>query len=131
MVQFKSFNKSTNYSYDTADYGLLERFPNPNITGGSVNIVSPEFTSLCPISGQPDFATITVNYIPGKWCLESKSWKLYLISYRQFGISHEACIKKISDDLVKLLDPDKLHVKGEFAPRGGISFHPELCYEKG
>ncbi|MCY4049641.1 MAG: preQ(1) synthase [Hyphomicrobiales bacterium] len=128
MIEFKSFNKLTEYSYDTADYELLDRFPNPNNSNGSVSIISPEFTMLCPVSGQPDFATIRVNYIPRKWCLEAKSWKLYLISYRQYGISYESCVKKIMNDLVKLLDPEYLHVKAEFAPRGGISFHPELYY---
>ena len=84
----------------------------------------PEFTSLCPITGQPDFAKITINYIPNVKMVESKSLKLYLFSFRNQGDFHEDCINIIMKDLVKLMEPKYLEVKGIFTPRGGISIYP-------
>lgn len=124
-------SNNTTYQYDGADASLLEYFPNPLLEGpgrGTVKITAPEFTSLCPKTGQPDFATIIVEYQPFKRCVESKSFKLYLGSYRNVGEFHESCVRRISNDLIKLLDPISLKVVGEFTPRGGIPFHPTVEY---
>lgn len=120
----------TTYQYDGADKSLLESFLNP-MTGpgnGSVKIDVPEFTSLCPMTGQPDFANIKIEYRPKDKCVESKALKLYLGSFRQHGEFHEACVQRISRDLVELLDPKTLRVTGEFTPRGGIPFWPTVSY---
>ena len=81
----------------------------------------PEFTSLCPITGQPDFGVITIEYIPDRRCIESKSLKLYLFSFRNFGTFYEAAVNRILDDLVKACQPRKARVTGKFSPRGGIA----------
>ena len=88
----------------------------------------PEFTSLCPITGQPDFAEIKIMYIPDRRMVESKSLKLYLFSFRNHGDFHEDCVNTILDDLVKLMDPRYIEVLGLFVPRGGISIHPYANY---
>ena len=88
----------------------------------------PEFTSLCPITGQPDFAEIRILYIPDKRMVESKSLKLYLFSFRNHGDFHEDCVNIILDDLVKLMEPRYIEVLGLFVPRGGISIHPYANY---
>lgn len=129
----QSLGSRTSYKYSGADRRILERFPNPLEKGpgvGEVKITSPEFTSLCPMTGQPDFATIVVEYIPRSYCVESKAWKLYLGSYRQVGEFHESCVRRIGNDLIYLLDPWALVVRGEFTPRGGIPFWPEVKYER-
>lgn len=120
------------------DARLLEKFPNPmNRTPGHAIIQlggfqdPKEFTSLCPKTGQPDFARIVVEYTPDKWCVESKSWKLYLGSYRTAREFHEACIARIMADLIELLDPKWIRVEGEFTPRGGISINPSMEYIRG
>lgn len=84
----------------------------------------PEFTSLCPITHQPDFAEIIISYIPDAKMVESKSLKLYLFSFRNHGAFHENCTNLILDDLVKLLNPRYIEVTGLFTPRGGIAIHP-------
>ena len=88
----------------------------------------PEFTSLCPITGQPDFAEIRILYIPDRRMVESKSLKLYLFSFRNHGDFHEDCVNIIMDDLIKLMDPRYIEVVGLFVPRGGISIHPYANY---
>ena len=88
----------------------------------------PEFTSLCPITGQPDFATIRINYLPDIRMVESKSLKLYLFSFRNHGAFHEDCINIIMKDLIKLMDPKYIEVSGIFTPRGGISIYPYANY---
>ena len=88
----------------------------------------PEFTALCPITGQPDFAEIKIMYIPDKKMVESKSLKLYLFSFRNHGDFHEDVINIILNDLVKLMDPRYIEVVGLFVPRGGISIHPYVNY---
>ncbi len=128
----------TKYDYDNPDSALLEKFPNPyanealnaNKVKGTIEIVAPEFTSLCPLTGQPDYATIRVIYTPDRWCVESKSIKLYLVSFRMHGGFHEACVSRIANDLIDLLDPCQLKVIGEFTPRGGIQFWPTADYQK-
>lgn len=84
----------------------------------------PEFTSLCPKTGQPDFARIIINYIPDVRMVESKSLKLYLFSFRNHGDFHEDCVNIILDDLRKLMEPRYIEVRGIFTPRGGISIYP-------
>ena len=88
----------------------------------------PEFTSLCPITQQPDFATIRINYLPDIKMVESKSLKLYLFSFRNHGAFHEDCINIIMKDLIKLMDPKYIEVTGIFTPRGGISIYPYANY---
>ena len=101
---------------------ILETFPNPRANREyEVKFVFPEFTSVCPVTGQPDFATITVNYVPAKVCIEMKSLKLYFFAYRNKGIFYEAVVKTILDDLVEALDPLRMTVVGEFAVRGGTA----------
>ena len=88
----------------------------------------PEFTTLCPKTGQPDFATIVISYIPRERMVESKSLKLYLFSFRNHGDFHEDCVNIIMKDLVRLMDPKYLEVTGIFTPRGGISIYPFAQY---
>lgn len=90
----------------------------------------PEFTALCPITGQPDFGEIKILYIPDDKMVESKSLKLYLFSFRNHGDFHEDVINIILNDLVKLMDPRYIEVVGLFVPRGGISIHPYVNYGK-
>ena len=99
----------------------LETFPNPR-TGRDFHILfdCPEFTCLCPMTGQPDFATIRINYVPDKLCVELKSLKLYLWSFRDEGAFHEAVTNRILDDLVSALRPRRCEVTGDFLVRGGI-----------
>lgn len=107
------------------DPSLLETFVNKH--PGNEYLVTfrcPEFTSLCPKTGQPDFATIIINYIPRERMVESKSLKLYLFSFRNHGDFHEDCVNIIMKDLMKLMDPRYIEVKGLFTPRGGISIYP-------
>lgn len=109
----------------------LETFPNQHPGRRyTVTLVCPEFTCVCPITGQPDFATITIRYIPDQRILESKSLKLYLWSYRQEGAFHEHVTNQILDDLVEALDPLTCHVTGAFNVRGGISITVDAEYEK-
>ncbi len=89
-----------------------------------VTFTCPEFTSLCPKTGQPDFAKIIISYIPREKMVESKSLKLYLFSFRNHGDFHEDCVNIIMKDLRKLMDPRYIEVEGRFMPRGGISIHP-------
>ncbi|MCD8238956.1 MAG: preQ(1) synthase [Clostridiales bacterium] len=88
----------------------------------------PEFTSLCPITGQPDFATIYISYVPDVKMVESKSLKLYLFSFRNHGGFHEDCVNTIMNDLIKLMNPKYIEVWGKFTPRGGISIDPYCNY---
>jgi 7-cyano-7-deazaguanine reductase len=99
----------------------LETFANPNPNRDYViRFECPEFTCLCPKTGQPDFATIRVEYVPDELCVELKSWKLYLWSYRNEGAFHEAVTNKILDDLVTFTRPRRARVEGDFKVRGGI-----------
>lgn len=115
-------------SYDPS---LLEAVDNHH-SGNNywVKLNCPEFTSLCPITGQPDFATIYISYIPDRKIVESKSLKLYLFSYRNHGDFHEDCVNKIMNDLIKILEPRYIEVLGKFLPRGGISIDPWCNYGK-
>jgi 7-cyano-7-deazaguanine reductase len=113
------------------DPGILEAFDNKHPGNDYfVKFNCPEFTSLCPMTGQPDFATIYISYIPGQKMVESKSLKLYLFSFRNHGDFHEDCVNIIMKDLVKLMDPKYIEVWGKFTPRGGISIDPYCNYGK-
>lgn len=108
---------------------ILETFVNKHPENDYwVRFNCPEFTSLCPITGQPDFAEIRINYLPDERMVESKSLKLYLFSFRNHGDFHEDCINKIMKDLIKLMDPKYIEVTGIFTPRGGISIYPYTNY---
>ena len=131
----KALGSGTVYSYDKPNKDLLECFPNPSHRlrdddSFMVQITAPEFTNLCPKTGQPDFAEIYIEYTPRDRCVESKSLKLYLGSFRMFGEFHEACVVRIMNDLVALLDPTYMLVEGRFSPRGGIKFWPKARYYK-
>lgn len=104
---------------------ILEAFENKHPDNDYwVTFNCPEFTSICPITGQPDFATIRVDYIPGEKMVESKSLKLYLFSFRNHGAFHEDCVNIIMKDLIRLMTPKYIEVTGIFTPRGGISIYP-------
>ncbi|NDG84473.1 MAG: preQ(1) synthase [Proteobacteria bacterium] len=116
--------KETKYGF-SYDPSLLEAFPNKNPGNVQwVTFVCTEFTSLCPLTGQPDFARIFINYIADKKMVESKALKLYIFSFRNHGDFHEDCIQKICNELTSLLKPRYLEVIGEFTPRGGIAIYP-------
>ena len=119
---------STVYKQDYAPE-VLEAFTNKHQGNDYwVRFNCPEFTSLCPITGQPDFATIHIDYIPDVKMVESKSLKLYLFSFRNHGAFHEDCVNIIMKDLIKLMDPKYIEVTGIFTPRGGISIYPYCNY---
>jgi 7-cyano-7-deazaguanine reductase len=108
---------------------VLEAFENQHPDNDYwVRFNCPEFTTLCPITGQPDFAEIRISYIPDKRMVESKSLKLYLFSFRNYGGFHEDCVNIIMKDLIKLMDPKYIEVTGFFVPRGGISIYPYANY---
>ena len=120
----RSLGSRTEYK-STYDPTVLEAFENRHQDHDYwVRFNCPEFTSLCPITGQPDFAEIRIGYIPGERMVESKSLKLYLFSFRDEGAFHEDCVNIILKDLVKLMNPKYIEVTGFFTPRGGISIHP-------
>jgi 7-cyano-7-deazaguanine reductase len=109
----------------------LETFPNTHVGRRyTVTFDCPEFTCVCPMTGQPDFATITIRYIPHEKILESKSLKLYLWSYRNEGVFHEHVTNQILDDLVAALEPLEMTVTGAFNVRGGIGLTVEASYQK-
>jgi len=123
--------KNTKYKYDY-DPDVLEWFENKHQENDYVvKFNAYEFTSLCPKTGQPDFATIHIKYIPNIKMVESKSLKLYLFSFRNHGDFHEDCVNIIMKDLVALLEPKYLEVTGKFTPRGGIAIHPFASYSNG
>ena len=116
-----------------SDYApeMLETFPNKHPDNDYfVKFNCPEFTSLCPMTGQPDFATIYISYVPGERMVESKSLKLYLFSFRNHGDFHEDCVNIIMKDLIRLMEPKYIEVWGKFTPRGGISIDPYCNYGK-
>ena len=113
------------------DPSVLEYVSNQNPENDYfVKFNCPEFTSLCPITGQPDFATIIISYVPDQRIVESKSLKLYLFSFREYGDFHEDVVNKIMKDLIALLDPRYIEVWGKFLPRGGLSIDPYCNYGK-
>lgn len=123
-----ALGNKTNYSTDY-NPAALEAFENRHPENDYwVRFNCPEFTSLCPITGQPDFAEIRISYIPDVRMVESKSLKLYMHSFRNHGAFHEDCVNIIMKDLIKLMDPKYIEVTGLFVPRGGISIYPYANY---
>lgn len=115
----------TAYRYDDPSADILEVFSNTRpASPWVVALDCPEFTSLCPMTGQPDFGRVHIHYVPDQLCVESKSLKLYLGAYRNHGAFHEDCINRIADDLVSVLAPRYLRVFGDFRARGGIAIRP-------
>ena len=109
---------------------VLERVPNPQAgIRYAVRFTAPEFTSLCPMTGQPDFAHLVIDYIPAQWLVESKSLKLYLTSFRNHGAFHEDCTVSIARRLAELLTPEWLRIGGYWYPRGGIPI--DVFYQTG
>ena len=112
------------------DEAVLERVPNPHgDLAYCIRFTAPEFTSLCPLTGQPDFAHLVLDYVPRDWIVESKSLKLFLGSFRNHGAFHEACTLDIARRLVTLLDPVWLRIGGYWYPRGGIPI--DVFYQTG
>ena len=109
-------------------YAGLETFPNPGVS--HVDLTSDELTAMCPVTGQPDFATVTIEYVPDELCLELKALKLYLWSYRDEGAFHEAVTNQILDDLVAACAPRRMTVTGAFKVRGGITTTVVARHEK-
>lgn len=106
---------------NSPDEAKLERVPNPHAdTLYLARFVAPEFTSLCPVTGQPDFAHLVIDYAPGDWLVESKSLKLFLTSFRNHGGFHEDCTLRVGKEIADLLDPRWLRISGYWYPRGGI-----------
>ena len=133
QVEKKTFNLTILHGSrqrypDNPGAAKLEAFPNPRPKREYwIHIDCPEFTTLCPITGQPDFAVITIDYVPDKLCIESKALKFYLYSYRSIGAFHEESVNRIMDDIVKACHPRQLKVTGKFNPRGGIAI--TVCAE--
>ncbi len=101
---------------------ILDAFPNPSPARDyEIKFVFAEFTSMCPVTGQPDFATITLTYVPDQRCVEMKSLKLYFLAFRSKGIFYEGVVNQIMDDLVAALSPQRMTVVGDFAVRGGTA----------
>ena len=124
----KALGRKTEYRTEY-DPSALEAFENQHPDNDYwVRFNCPEFTSVCPITGQPDFAEIRISYLPDKRMVESKSLKLYLLSVRNYGAFHEDCVNMIMKDLIALMDPKYIEVTGFFSPRGGISIHPYANY---
>ncbi len=124
----QALGQKTKYS-DNYTPEVLETFENKHLDNDYwVQFNCPEFTTLCPITGQPDFAEIRIMYIPGERMVESKSLKLYLFSFRNHGDFHEDCVNIIMKDLIRLMDPKYIEVIGLFTPRGGISIYPYANY---
>ena len=124
----KALGREATYSQHYAPE-VLETFENLHQDHDyGVRFNCPEFTTLCPITGQPDFAEIRISYIPDVRMVESKSLKLYLFSFRSHGGFHEDCVNMIMKDLVALMDPKYIEVTGFFTPRGGISIFPYANY---
>lgn len=131
--QLKSLGTNeTDYRYQDPSVEMLEVFPNRTPEARYiVNLKFPEFTSLCPKTGQPDFANILVQYVPGETCLESKSIKLYFFAYRNFGAFMESITNKILRDFVQACSPRSMKVTAQFAPRGALGITVEAFYQEG
>lgn len=126
--EVQALGRESIYS-QTYNPAVLEAFDNKHLENDYwVRFNCPEFTTLCPITGQPDFAEIRISYVPDAKMVESKSLKLYLFSFRNNGDFHEDCVNTIMKDLVKLMDPKYIEVTGFFTPRGGISIYPYANY---
>lgn len=117
--------KTSDLKFDEPSKDILEIFDNQHPQNSHVvGLECMEFTSLCPMTGQPDFGTIHIAYVPNKYCIESKSLKLYLGSYRNHGSFHEDCVNQIANDIAAKIDPLMIRVFGDFNVRGGIAIKP-------
>lgn len=106
---------------ENPDKATLERVGNPHLNVDyTIRFTCPEFTSICPVTGQPDFAHLVIDYVPGRWIVESKSLKLYLTSFRNHGAFHEDCTISIAKKIVDAIEPSWLRIGGYWYPRGGI-----------
>jgi len=115
----------TAYHYDEPSAEVLEVFQSPaRQSEWAVSLECAEFTSLCPVTGQPDYGRLYVDYVPDGLCIESKSLKLYLMRYRNHGAFHEQCVNQVADDIASRARPLYLRVFGDFNPRGGIAIKP-------
>ena len=124
-------SEKTDYHYEGPRMDILETFENQYPKRNyETEFHFPEFTSLCPKTGQPDFATIKIIYVADQKCIETKSLKLYLFAYRQYGSFMETITNKILEDLVNICDPRKMKVIGIFNPRGGISINVKAEYSR-
>ncbi len=125
VAPLSALGHATAYGYEDPDAGVLEAFANPSpARTWAVSLLCEEFTTLCPVTGQPDYGRLHIDYVPLDRCVESKSLKLYLVRFRNHGTFHEACVNRVADDLYALLAPLYLRVYGDFAPRGGIAIKP-------
>ena len=129
-------DKSTKFGYTTGQAQSVKRIQLPALEAWenqynrdyTIKIVHPEFTSVCPKTGLPDFGTITIDYVPGKLCLELKSLKYYFLQYRNCGIFMENIANRVLDDVVKAIKPKSCTVTGDFTPRGGLRSVIEASY---
>jgi 7-cyano-7-deazaguanine reductase len=122
---FHALGKRSEHRYENPDASVLEVFDNPHPSQNwAVSLACEEFTSLCPVTGQPDFGRLHIAYVPSKLCVESKSLKLYLMRYRNHGTFHEDCVNAVASHLAERLSPRYLVVYGDFRPRGGIAIRP-------
>lgn len=114
------------FQYDSPESSIIEAFPNPSDKDYEIALISEEFTSLCPKTGQPDYGEIRINYWPADRCIESKSWKLYLCSFRGYKGFMEKIVNKIADDIITAIKPKFVTVVGKFAARGGVSIEVQV-----
>lgn len=120
-----ALGSKTQYRYDQPESSVLEVFSNPRPGAAwAVSLLCAEFTTLCPVTGQPDYGRLRIDYVPGELCVESKSLKLYLMRYRNEGSFHEACVNRVADDVMARTCARLLRVHGDFNARGGIAIHP-------
>ena len=118
--KFKYLGKQNNL-LSNPDHSILDKHPNPHLnTKYCIRFTCPEFTSICPVTSQPDFAKIIIDYIPNKFIVESKSLKLYLTGYRNHGAFHEDCSISIAQDIIQTIKPTWLRIGAYWYPRGGI-----------
>lgn len=131
MSELKNLGKQIDFNFDY-NPEFLEAIPNKNSARNYfVKLNCEEFTCVCPITHQPDFATLKIRYIPDEKLVESKSLKLYLTSFRNVGTFHEDVVNRIADDLIKLLNPRYFEIEGLFRVRGGISIEPFVNFGRG
>lgn len=131
ISKLSQLGSNTTYKYDKPCADILETFPNNNPNNGyEIYLDFPEFSSLCPKTGQPDFAHISIKYVPDKQCVESKSLKLYFFAYRSQGAFMETITNKILDDFVQACSPRYCEVVGNFAPRGALKIVVKATYTK-
>ncbi len=131
-MDFEPNDKSFPFlGYEAIDTKVLDTFPY-EYAGRNINIdiQTDEFTAVCPFSGLPDFGTITISYVPDKVCIELRSLKYYLLSFRNVGIFYEHLVNRVLDDIVKVCDPVTMTVEADYTPRGGITTHASASYTR-